>query len=504
MKQLQYLLILLILIVIFKNANAQLMTNNNVAITVQTGVQLTVQGDIRNQNSTTIDNNGTIDLNGNWINDANNNCFGTSQGTVILNGSNQNISGSNSTAFNNLVLQNNGTKTLLTAISVGGNYVSPIGILDVGNSIFDLNSKTLSITNSNVSAITSGNGYLLSEAIDNSSKVNWTINNSTGAHTIPFGNSNGELIPLTFNLTSGNAGDVTFSTYPTAANNLPLPVSPTPVSHLHNMIGTDNSANVVDRFWQIDPSGTPTASLTFTYGNSENAANGNTNMVAQRWVNPTAGWALPIAGQTNPSSQSVLVNNVTSFGPWAITTSQSPLPIVMLQFTAKAKDNNKVICNWTTATERDNDYFTVERSKDGIHFEPAGTVDGSGNTNVPHNYSYNDNKPYNGISYYRIRQTDYNGTFSYSVIRQVNISSDDDLSLEVFPNPVVDFVNLIASGGAHFKIVITDVTGKILKQIEMNTPSEKIDFTSLASGVYFLNVEDETSEKQMQIKVVKN
>ncbi len=502
MKTLYIIALLFAAFATIKTADAQLMTNDNVGITMQSGVQLTVQGDIQNQNTSTIENNGIIDLRGHWQNNTGNNCFGTSQGTVILNGTNQNIGGNNSTAFNNLVLWNTGTVTLLNDISVGGNYVSPSGILDVDKSILDLNSKTLSISNSSVNAITSLSGFILSEDVDNSSKIKWTINNSNGAHTIPFGNANGDVIPLTFNLTSGNAGDVTFSTYATASNNLPLPVLPTAVTHIHNMAGADNSANMVDRFWQIDATGNPTAALTFTYAASENAANGNTNMVAQRWVNPTAGWALPASGQLNPTSQSVQVNNVTSFGPWAITTSSSPLPIVMLTFTAKAKDN-KVICDWVTATEKDNDYFNVERSKDGVHFYAVGLVDGAGNSNVPHAYAFTDDNPLQGISYYRIKQTDYNGAFSYSVVRQVNIGNGKNFSIEVFPNPVVDFVNVVSGEKENVQITVTDVTGKVIKQINVHEQQMQIDFRNLTAGIYFIVAQSENGNTKNTYKVIK-
>src|SRR5258708_2371962 len=84
------------------SCSAQLMTNNTVAITITGGAQLTVKGDIQNNAGTTIGNSGTIDLNGNWINNSGSSVFGTSAGTVLMNGANQNIDGSNSTVFNKI------------------------------------------------------------------------------------------------------------------------------------------------------------------------------------------------------------------------------------------------------------------------------------------------------------------------------------------------------------------------------------------------------------------
>lgn len=481
---------------------AQFLTNNNVAITIQSGLQVTVQGDIQNQNSTSINNNGVIDFNGNWINNANNNCFGTSQGTVIMNGTINTIGGSFTTVFNNLLLGNQASYTLQNDITVGGSYASPSGILNVEKSILDLNSKTLFINNNDITAITTTGGHILSEDVDNSSKVIWTINSAPGNHTIPFGNASGDWIPLSFMVTAGDAGNVTFSTYATNSLNQPYPVSPSAVTHVHNMMGNDNSANMVDRFWQVNASGNPTASLTFTYAPSENAQNGNTNMIAQRWVNPVSGWSLPLPSQSNPSSQSVMVGNVTQFGPWAVTTSQSPLPIVMLQFTAKAENNSRVVCKWTTASEINNDYFNVERSKDGIHFTSVGVVDGSGNSNVPHSYSFVDESPYQGISYYRIKQTDYNGAFTYSVVRTVTLNAANNLSLEVYPNPVVDLLTLNSSAKSTLKINVVDAYGRTVYTTSMQATAQ-INFSDYASGIYFINVTDDVNGKKSTYKIVK-
>ncbi|MEP7170857.1 MAG: hypothetical protein ABI855_15925, partial [Bacteroidota bacterium] len=222
-----------------QTANCQMMTTDNTSINISPGTQVTVPGDVLNQNGATIANNGTIDLTGNWIHNAANNCFGTSAGTVILNGTNQTIGGNSSTLFNSLTLQGSGTKTLLISSSTGGS--AGAGILDIGSRNLVLNSKTLSVTNSATNAIAFSTGYITSEQADNSSKVTWSINAVTGPHAIPFGNGAGVQIPFTYNLSSGNAGNVTASTYPTAANNTPLPSTPLAVSHIRNNLGLDNS-----------------------------------------------------------------------------------------------------------------------------------------------------------------------------------------------------------------------------------------------------------------------
>jgi hypothetical protein len=89
--------------------------------------------------------------------------------------------------------------------------------------------------------------------------------------------------------------------------------------------------------------------------------------------------------------------------------------------------------SWTTASEVNNDFFTVERSKDLSEFEELLTVKGAGNSNRLLNYTATDTNPYQGISYYRLKQTDFNGNYKYSDI--VDVDFKDELTFNVFPNP---------------------------------------------------------------------
>lgn len=111
-----------------------------------------------------------------------------------------------------------------------------------------------------------------------------------------------------------------------------------------------------------------------------------------------------------------------------------PLPIELLSFTADV-NNQEVDLKWQTASEINNDYFTVERSMDGENFEPLIIVKGAGNSNQIINYYEVDKDPYSGISYYRLKQTDFDGEFSYSQIISVNITKNNK-DINIYPNPV--------------------------------------------------------------------
>lgn len=96
-----------------------------------------------------------------------------------------------------------------------------------------------------------------------------------------------------------------------------------------------------------------------------------------------------------------------------------------------------VIIAWATASESNNDYFTVERSKDGISFEAIVEVDGAGNSdNYFLNYKVTDFSPFEGTSYYRLKQTDFDGKFALSDVKAVNFNNPLQTPLwSVFPNP---------------------------------------------------------------------
>lgn len=469
---------------------AQLMTNTNVLISLTGSAQVTVKGDVLNNTGTTIVNDATIDLTGDWINNSGNNCFGTSQGTVILNGTNQLIRGSSQTVFNNLNLVG-GTKTLQINTTTGGGNVTPAGILACNTAVLDLNSNTLTVNNSACTAISNTTGYILSEDSDNSSKLTWNIGATAGIHTIPFGNSNGVQIPYSVGVSSGDIGNVTVSTYKTVPNNTPYPVIPTLVTNVNSVSGADNSANTVDRFWQVDRTGSGSATYTFAYASTENAASGNSNMRAQCWNNGITGWETIIAGQSNPTSQSVTVPGVIKSGAWALTQLSSPLPVELISFTANAVNNKMIACNWATASEENNDYFTVMRSKDGIHFEEIGTIDGGGNTNRMINYEHTDINPYKGISYYRIKQTDFNGNYSYSKIEKVLITTEE-IHYAVYPNPSEGkiFIKYTTEENINSSYIITDATGRSISNGTLNEASglQQITLPNVSKGIYFLRV----------------
>lgn len=123
----------------------------------------------------------------------------------------------------------------------------------------------------------------------------------------------------------------------------------------------------------------------------------------------------------------------SSFSKFGIGIASSALPIVLLDFKAKLV-GDEVHLTWSTASEINNDYFTIEKTSDFNSFETVTEVSGKGNSLVTSHYSAIDKFPYLGFCYYRLKQTDFDGKFNYSNIVAVNYTQE--INFAVFPNPV--------------------------------------------------------------------
>lgn len=155
-------------------------------------------------------------------------------------------------------------------------------------------------------------------------------------------------------------------------------------------------------------------------GHTNGASNPEFHAIIRR-ANPTASWQIPEPGLHSGLTQSgsgsnpitATVSNINTFGNYAIARSvDSPLPVELLTFTAQSW-NDFVSLMWATATETNNDFFTIQRSHDGLTFHDIGRVKGRGFSSRIARYTFEDVAPVSGISYYRLKQTDYDGKWEY-------------------------------------------------------------------------------------------
>jgi len=166
-------------------------------------------------------------------------------------------------------------------------------------------------------------------------------------------------------------------------------------------------------------------------------------------------------------------------GPVVVDDTGGTLPVELISFAAQAVEQG-VILRWSTASELNNDYFTLERSRNGKDFEYVRTVQGNGTVHTQIDYSYTDHDPYLGLSYYRLTQTDYDGTSE--TFPTINILFTSESSLSVYPNPVL---------GQDLKIRSTGyLKNEILQLVIYNLQGEKIAHFEKSADV-FGNLESE-------------
>lgn len=172
-------------------------------------------------------------------------------------------------------------------------------------------------------------------------------------------------------------------------------------------------------------------------------------------------------------------------------TNTIPLPVEMFGFNL-LKASGYIDVQWSTATEKNNKWFTVEKSNDATTFIEVGKVAGEQISHSNKYYSVKDISPSRGINYYRIKQTDYDGTTTYSQMKVVNYDGVLMANFEIVPNPsdlnssaLLTFNDLT---GKEITITICDITGKIVFERPEHLKENVYQLPVLEKGVYFIRV----------------
>ncbi len=180
------------------------------------------------------------------------------------------------------------------------------------------------------------------------------------------------------------------------------------------------------------------------------------------------------------------------------------LPVELVSFSAM-KDGNAVLLKWVTASEKNNDYFTLEKSQNANDFVEVSRINGHGNSTTRREYQYIDDNPFSGISYYRLRQTDFNGAFE--LFNPIMLNFEGELSelktSSVGPNPFSNelHVNVFSPSSLNVELIIYNSVGNISyrQSISLNEGSNTIDIkieNDLPPGIYFLKIS--TSDKSTE------
>ncbi|WP_190277542.1 T9SS type A sorting domain-containing protein [Adhaeribacter rhizoryzae] len=434
----------------------------------------------------------------------------------------------------------NGNTTINGGRINGGTFAIAGNILTAGNS--PVNIYNVALTGSDAQVISTTNNAapvfnnLTVLKTDNkvSLETDLTVNgtlNLNNSNKLVLGSSN-LLIGATGNIISGKAGYVVTNGLGTlqltVANNeaeVFFPVgnhSYNPVKIKQKTTGTtdifkirvkgglfvlydaDNNGidpaviDGVSRTWIIEEAvpGGSQARVTLQFSATNNVKDWAPEFTPEKAVMAqfTENWAAPTTGSAtvDPDNSNLLqvsLDNLTSFRIFGVFNYDhqrlTTLPVELVSFKA-ARAKGEVELKWQTAMEKNNDFFTVEMSLDGKKFSEVAKINGVGNTNQIQNYSYLHRNTPSQVIYYRLKQTDFDGTFTYTKIISVN-GTAPLTNLVVYPNPGTGPFTVQGATNVT-EALILDATGRLVKKLPVLDKEISFDLSNEQAGIYFLRL----------------
>ena len=237
---------------------------------------------------------------------------------------------------------------------------------------------------------------------------------------------------------------------------------------------------------QLTGSGTPAASSPWISGTTSVGTISSTGLVTGVTTGTTT--------ITYTNSSGCLVT--------AVVTVTSPLPVELLYFTAELNERKTVDMTWATASETNNDYFVTEKSADLETWMPVNTVDGSGTSFSTVIYAGEDSAPFYGISYYRLKQVDLNGSVKHSPIEAVALSGSG--TLVAYPNPAGEILHLTGEHMGDKTMTVFNSVGQQVDPVIVARSDEhfSIDTRLFPNGIYYLRIVSNTETAMLKIEVL--
>ena len=388
--------------------------------------------------------------------------------------------------------------TILNLTGTSGNALMARDTFDLGNNARIRNSNNFTV---GVGSDTTKLGVKLigtSAGVAGNFRV-WT-NSANNSVSMPLIDTAGAVREMTIAYTTAPStyGSLTAGFVRAVAGNTGLPLTDLVATVTATTTGTNG-------YWTLTPFGIAGGEFTTTI-NATGFVGVNSfgNLIMLRRAGTTSAWNLNGTHSATTGSNSAPVlsrTNMNQYGQYAVggDASINPLPVSLIYFSAKNVSGD-VNLDWATASEINNKGFFVERSLDGENFEQIGEfVNGAGNSKVTLKYASVDYSAFakTGMTtvYYRLKQIDFDGQFSYS---NVAVVSEDDLlgdDVKVYPNPFVSSVgvNIEASSNTPATVNVVDMQGRVISSEVVNVKSgsnyhEVKNLGSLSNGVYFVKV----------------
>ena len=456
--------------------------NAGLNLTNQSGGSLTVTSSPTVATGSNIINSGTLTWSPTFIVNA---ASITNNSGAVFNATNA-TANYNGTTINNIGTYNIGATTFQsnTVVNNNGSLVQTSGLFNVANPStinnfgvlttynLDMNGglitmkdqSTLNVTNaitnlsSSISMSPTGCSYISVGGQENTSSINTNLITSTGG-------------------TVNVCGKVPYQT--TDADNI---IAATNTNPIHITVSTNTNGHIANgaQMYITGIAGNTAANGLWTVANW-NVATKTFDLVGS---DGTTSGSYTGGGTVNYRQS---LGAATYVGYTACSNPCLPLPVKLIYVNA-TESNNVVTINWATSMEFNNQYFSVERSSDAIHFESIQTITGSKNSNSMIGYTAYDKSPLSGLSYYRLKQVDMNGKFTYSSLVSVDTKEDSDWI--VYPNPATDvFVIESAFSKSEIQsITITDFSGSIVKSYDQNSFQNKLMVSDLSKGMYIIHL----------------
>lgn len=271
---------------------------------------------------------------------------------------------------------------------------------------------------------------------------------------------------------------------------------------------------VVNRTWLISKE-VPANPATVTMKLQWNAGETSTNFTATRaHINHYTGGAWDNYQSDMGSATGTVANSlvatragISSFSPFSVSSLlNGALPVELTVFAAR-RAGAAVACSWTTAIEKNSRDFTVERSRNGLTFEPLGSVPAAGNSSAPRTYTFADERPLAGLAYYRLRLTDRDGTESFSSVVTVE-GGESNVVPAVVPNPGTGRFAIVSSVGQPLAgpAVVRNALGAVVRRVAASaagdTNAGTFDLSDQPAGLYLVQVQ--TAAGVRTLRVLKN
>ena len=425
----------------------------------------------------------THNIGGNWL--MSGGTFTNTNITIVMNGTaNQTISSTG--AFKNLTVnKSSGLVSLASNVSVNNSLTFTSGKIAVG-------SYNLTIGTSGAISGATAAKYVIAEAAG--SLIQQVA--AGGTKVFPVGTT-ANYLPATIGLTAGSTTD-----------NFRIRVMDSVLYQGTNGATLTNFS--VDNTWFIteETIGGSDATVSLEWPASTELLGFNRS---QSRVNQSSGapWTLgPLYVATGSDPYTSVKTGVTGFNAFAVFNDVVILSVSWLNINGKNINGDNYI-NWNTANERANNNFNIESSADGINFTQIGKVTGRGSFTSANSYTFVHNNVTGAVNFYRIKQVETNGSYSYSpVIKINNANAILNYNITLTPNPVYAQANLLIETLAAVKatVYIINSDGKkvMVRQIILQSGNNSIpfDLSNLNTGIYFVQVFDEGILKQT-IKLIK-